>query len=114
MVIFMRNKKSVVIFIIAAVLILVSGIIVLNEVGFFEKYKPSEIAGKVIEVDDTSILLKNNGGVYSIPVTPSIPVFDSDGNGRDIRKIQVGQRIVVKYKGGINEIYSSIIIIHGT
>ncbi len=97
----MRNKKLGLIFLVIIALMITMSIIVLKEIGFFEKMKPLEVAGEVVSVSDTYIEF----GGYTVGIDRNTYVIDSEGKRCDVRKIQVGQRILVRFAGDILETF---------
>ncbi len=99
----MRNKKlSSIIIILAIIIIIVVGIAI--KVEFAENNEVSTVNGEIIAINGGTVTFQsnpNNPGSQYIVGTSRVPVFDTNGNRVDSRKLQKGQRILVEFTGGI-------------
>lgn len=63
------------------------------------------LAGKIVSLNDGSLLLAGSGGGELYSVTTGVPVYDETGNEADVSALQNGQTLEVGYSGAVMESY---------
>lgn len=98
----MKNRKvgSIIIFLAMVIILVIFWVI---KFGIPEK-EPSTLKGEIVSVNGIDIVCKRENGTKFRVVKSEVPkVVDKDGNRKDIQKLQVGQQIIVKFKGSVQE-----------
>ena len=107
----MKNKKvsSIIIFL-AIIVIIVVGIAI--KVAFAENNNEnnevSTVGGEIIKVSEGGVTFQanpDNLGSQFYVGTSNVPIFDTNGNRVDSRKLKKGQQILVEFTGGILETF---------
>ncbi len=98
------NKKvsSIIIVFAAIVCAIIIGFVIKEKIE--EKNRFATVEGEIIKITDEAIIFEEDVGGTVRVYKKMIPVvLDENDNRKDIRKLQVGQHIMIKYNGCINE-----------